>query len=88
MSDEEKADEPRAKRRLWVWAVVLPVVYVLSIGPFCGIAGLLLRHDPRGRAFGFLIRGIDTIYAPVFWLGDCMGLNGVLIRYLRLFLDI
>ena len=42
MSDQEKADEPRTRRRLWVWAVVLPVVYVLSIGPFVWMTGFLV----------------------------------------------
>ena len=59
----EESNQPRSRR--WLLVVVLPVLYVLSVGPVCWIfhalpTALAERLHPIS----------ETIYAPLIEIGD------------------
>lgn len=64
MANDEK-DDPRAKRKLWVWAIALPVLYVLSVGP----SDWIFNHPRTATLAGR--RHAETFvywfYAPLRW---------------------
>lgn len=82
MPDEHEEPAKRSKR--WVWAVAVPVLYVLSIGPLFWVASFLMDR------FGFdmqpaVAMACRTIYAPVMLVADRLGLVSLLGWYLNLF---
>jgi hypothetical protein len=68
MSDDEH-DEPAKRSKRWAWAVAVPILYVLSVGPFCGALhwGIASGKMSEG-VFNFLGWVYSTIYAPLLWL--------------------
>lgn len=73
---EQTADSKGSSGWLVILAVVVPVLYVLSIGP----AAALVSRTNNGRDAGVLTK----IYAPVIWLHDHTILKKPLEAYVKL----
>lgn len=68
MSDDEH-EEPGKRPKRWVWAVVVTVLYVLSIGP---VGGTISTAVDRGllseKTIGVVVPIYRTVYGPLLWL--------------------
>ena len=77
-------DEQNSRRRAAVWialGVLIPVFYVLSIGPVCW---LLIRFG--GRLSNPAVSVLSCFYWPVEWAGDNWSwFGGFLLWYINLF---
>jgi hypothetical protein len=68
-----------------VFIIVLPMLYVLSIGPVYQLAATISESGEASSAIlpappgGF----IDRLYTPLFWLRDHTPLKELFHRYLR-----
>ena len=67
MADDEY-EEKRSKR--WVIALVVPILYVLSIGPANGLLFRLIYHpDLLGETLGTCAVNLyNVVYTPLVWL--------------------
>ena len=61
-------DEPnRPRSKLWIALVVVPVFYVLSIGPVFWVRPLIERDIQPGN---ISTRVLKIVYAPLLWLNE------------------
>lgn len=81
MPDEENG---LRQRKRWIIGIVLPVFYLLSIGPFFGIISRLIEWGGVGLAPRATVVA-ETVYAPVLWLASGLGLERFLDWYIDLF---
>jgi hypothetical protein len=75
--------EKRAGREAAKWvavAVVVPVLYLLSIGPAMWVFGKTGWNHPDWRA-----KAAEALYLPVAYIAKATGSEGQLSRYIGLF---
>ncbi len=73
MSAEDKQKESQGGLTWMIWAMLLPIFYMLSIG----LDALVTKGTPTGRTT------VRAVYAPVIWLHD----HTVLKRPLEAYVD-
>ena len=84
MSDEEKANDPKRGRRWTLAVLLLPFLYVLSVGPARFVINWTATHCPQPLA-QFVLNFCLILYAPLNWTAETMP---SVFRWLKWYVDL